>query len=56
MIADLQRARIEQVNRESAARLAKQNADQATVKAQTKSGRRRRSATAGAADIRCPAG
>ncbi|WP_051288756.1 NlpC/P60 family peptidoglycan endopeptidase RipA [Mycobacterium sp. URHD0025] len=35
VIADLQRARIEQVNRESAARLAKQNADQATVKAQT---------------------
>ncbi|OMB99066.1 peptidase M23 [Mycobacterium sp. NS-7484] len=35
VIADLQRARTEQVNRESAARLAKQNADQATVNAQT---------------------
>lgn len=35
VIADLQRARIEQVNRESAARLAKQNADQATVNAQS---------------------
>ena len=35
VIADLQRARTEQVNRESAARLAKQNADQATVDAQT---------------------
>ncbi len=35
VIADLQRARTEQVNRESAARLAKQKADQATVDAQT---------------------
>ncbi|CRZ14573.1 NlpC/P60 family peptidoglycan endopeptidase RipA [Mycolicibacterium neworleansense] len=35
VISDLQRARTEQVNRESAARLAKQNADQATVNAQT---------------------
>ncbi|MFN6553686.1 NlpC/P60 family peptidoglycan endopeptidase RipA [Mycolicibacterium septicum] len=35
VITDLQRARTEQVNRESAARLAKQNADQATVNAQT---------------------
>ncbi|MED5815515.1 NlpC/P60 family peptidoglycan endopeptidase RipA [Mycolicibacterium sp. 050232] len=35
VIADLQRARTEQVNRESAARLAKQNADQAATKAQT---------------------
>lgn len=35
VITDLQRARTEQVNRESAARLAKQNADQATVDAQT---------------------
>lgn len=35
VIADLQRARTEQVNRESAARLAKQNADQATVNAQS---------------------
>ncbi|MCA4724243.1 NlpC/P60 family peptidoglycan endopeptidase RipA [Mycolicibacterium fortuitum] len=35
VIADLQRARTEQVNRESAARLAKQNADQATANAQT---------------------
>ncbi|MBP2452638.1 NlpC/P60 family peptidoglycan endopeptidase RipA [Mycolicibacterium lutetiense] len=35
VIADLQRARTEQVNRESAARLAKRNADQATVDAQT---------------------
>jgi peptidoglycan DL-endopeptidase RipA len=35
VIADLQRARTEQVNRESAARLAKRNADQATVEAQT---------------------
>ncbi|MCV7113887.1 NlpC/P60 family peptidoglycan endopeptidase RipA [Mycolicibacterium setense] len=35
VIADLQRARTEQVNRESAARLAKQKADQATVNAQT---------------------
>lgn len=35
VIADLQRARIEQVNRESAARLAKQNADQAAADAQT---------------------
>ncbi|WP_081394877.1 NlpC/P60 family peptidoglycan endopeptidase RipA [Mycolicibacterium conceptionense] len=34
VIADLQRARTEQVNRESAARLAKQNADQAATKAQ----------------------
>ncbi|MFY9919115.1 MAG: NlpC/P60 family peptidoglycan endopeptidase RipA [Mycobacterium sp.] len=34
VLADLQRARTEQVNRESAARLAKQNADQATVDAQ----------------------
>ncbi len=35
VVTDLQRARTEQVNRESAARLAKQNADQATVDAQT---------------------
>ncbi|WP_454790031.1 NlpC/P60 family peptidoglycan endopeptidase RipA [Mycolicibacterium lutetiense] len=35
VITDLQRARTEQVNRESAARLAKHNADQATVNAQT---------------------
>lgn len=35
VIADLQRARTEQVNRESAARLAKQNADQAATNAQT---------------------
>ena len=35
VIADLQRARTEQVNRQSAARLAKQNADQATANAQT---------------------
>lgn len=35
VIADLQRARTEQVNRESTARLAKQNADQATANAQT---------------------
>ncbi|CDO29954.1 NlpC/P60 family peptidoglycan endopeptidase RipA [Mycolicibacterium porcinum] len=35
VIADLQRARTEQVNRESAARLAKQKADQATASAQT---------------------
>ncbi|MGW4096079.1 MULTISPECIES: NlpC/P60 family peptidoglycan endopeptidase RipA [unclassified Mycobacterium] len=35
VIADLQRARTEQVNRESAARLAKQNADRATANAQT---------------------
>ncbi len=34
VLADLQRARTEQVNRESAARLAKQNADQAAVDAQ----------------------
>ena len=34
VVADLQRARTEQVNRESAARLAKQKADQATVDAQ----------------------
>ncbi|MEV0670152.1 NlpC/P60 family peptidoglycan endopeptidase RipA [Mycobacterium sp. NPDC050441] len=35
VITDLQRARTEQVNRESAARLAKHNADQATTNAQT---------------------
>lgn len=35
VITDLQRARTEQVNRQSAARLAKQNADQATANAQT---------------------
>lgn len=35
VIADLQRARTEQVNRESAARLAKQNADQAAANAQS---------------------
>jgi len=35
VVADLQRARTEQVNKESAARLAKQKADQATVDAQT---------------------
>lgn len=35
VVADLQAARIEQVNKESAARLAKQNADQAIVDAQT---------------------
>lgn len=35
MIADLQRARTEQANRQSAARLAKQNADQAVKDAQT---------------------
>src|SRR5262249_39766755 len=35
VLADLQRARTEQVNKESAARLAKQKADQATVDAQT---------------------
>ena len=35
VITDLQRARTEQVNRESAARLAKQKADQAVVDAQT---------------------
>ncbi|BBX92854.1 peptidoglycan endopeptidase RipA [Mycolicibacterium boenickei] len=35
VIADLQRARTEQVNRESAARLAKQKADQAAANAQT---------------------
>ncbi|MBU9764951.1 NlpC/P60 family peptidoglycan endopeptidase RipA [Mycobacterium sp. TNTM28] len=35
VIADLQRARTEQVNRESAARLAKQNADKAAADAQT---------------------
>ncbi|MHC9292762.1 NlpC/P60 family peptidoglycan endopeptidase RipA [Mycobacterium sp. LTG2003] len=35
VIADLQRARTEQVNRESTARLAKQKADQATIDAQT---------------------
>ncbi len=34
MITDLQRARTEQVNKESAARLAKQNADQAVVDAE----------------------
>jgi len=34
-ISDLQRARTEQVNRESAARLAKQKADQAVIDAQT---------------------
>ncbi len=34
VIADLQRARTEQVNKESAARLAKQNADQAVVDAE----------------------
>ena len=35
MITNLQRARTEQVNKESAARLAKQNADQAVVDAET---------------------
>jgi peptidoglycan DL-endopeptidase RipA len=35
VVADLQRARTEQVNKESAARLAKQRADQATVDAQS---------------------
>jgi peptidoglycan DL-endopeptidase RipA len=35
VVADLQRARTEQVNKESAARLAKQKADQAIVDAQT---------------------
>lgn len=35
VVADLQRARTDQVNRESAARLAKQKADQAVVDAQT---------------------
>jgi peptidoglycan DL-endopeptidase RipA len=35
VVANLQRARTEQVNKESAARLAKQKADQATVDAQT---------------------
>jgi len=35
VVTDLQRARTEQVNRESAARLAKQKADQATVDAQS---------------------
>ncbi|MGV0769817.1 NlpC/P60 family peptidoglycan endopeptidase RipA [Mycobacterium syngnathidarum] len=35
VIADLQRARTEQVNRQSAARLAKQNADQAAANAQS---------------------
>ena len=35
VIADLQRARTEQVNKESAARLAKQNADQAVIDAET---------------------
>jgi peptidoglycan DL-endopeptidase RipA len=35
IVSDLQRARTEQVNRESAARLAKQKADQATVDAQS---------------------
>jgi peptidoglycan DL-endopeptidase RipA len=35
IVTDLQRARTEQVNRESAARLAKQKADQATVDAQS---------------------
>ena len=35
MVADLQRARTEQVNKESAARLAKQKADQAAVDAQS---------------------
>src|SRR6185312_15774049 len=35
VVTDLQRARTEQVNQESAARLAKQNADQATVDAQS---------------------
>jgi cell wall-associated NlpC family hydrolase len=35
VMADLQRARTEQVNKESAARLAKQKADQATVDAQS---------------------
>ncbi|MET0452564.1 MAG: NlpC/P60 family peptidoglycan endopeptidase RipA [Mycobacterium sp.] len=34
VVADLQRARTEQVNRDSAARLAKQNADQAVIDAQ----------------------
>ncbi len=34
VVADLQRARTEQINKESAARLAKQKADQATVDAQ----------------------
>ena len=35
VVANLQRARTEQVNQESAARLAKQNADQAAVDAQS---------------------
>ncbi len=35
VVANLQRARTEQINKESAARLAKQKADQATVDAQT---------------------
>jgi cell wall-associated NlpC family hydrolase len=35
VISDLQRARTEQVNKESAARLAKQNADQAVIDAET---------------------
>ena len=35
IVADLQRARTEQVNKESAARLAKEKADQATVNAQS---------------------
>ena len=43
-MADLQRARTEQVNRESAARLAKQKADQAVVDAADQPGRRGRRA------------
>ena len=52
VMADLQRARTEQVNKESAARLAKQNADQAVLDAQSSQDDRGRGADPRAADLR----
>ena len=52
VMTDLQRARTEQVNRESAARLAKQNADAGGPRGADKPGRRRRCADTVAADVR----
>ncbi len=55
-MADLQRARTEQVNKESAARLAKQKADQAAVDAQASQDAAVSALTVGTADVPGPAG
>ncbi len=56
VMTDLQRARTEQVNRESAARLSKQNADAGRRRRTGQPGRGRQRAEIGSADVRVAAG